>query len=221
MRRYLVRTGWQIAVVVGLVALTLHAGDDKKKKQSFYLKPDQTADLQSPKVVTAKQPCENWALAAGLETLLSKQNVSLDQSFWVMRINYGEICVPHLPSMSHLAEVVNKEFVLDDGRHVRLELRFIPGAPTNIDSVLAALKQQQPALLLWRGHPYYLVGATYDERIGRDGTRMFNLKELRLTDTFAKQPDTTFQKGRDNPGEIEGTLEVNVFLVSQPVVVLK
>jgi hypothetical protein len=30
-------------------------------------------------------------MAAGLETMLQKQNVALDQSFWVMRLNGGEL----------------------------------------------------------------------------------------------------------------------------------
>jgi hypothetical protein len=215
------RRWWQVVILLGLAALAAHAGDDKKKKQAYFLKPDQSTDLESRKMVTARQNCENWALAAGLETLLRKQEVSLDQSFWVMRLNYGEVCVEHLPSMEQLAAVVNREFVLDDGRHVRLELQFVPGAPTNIDTVLAGLKRQEPALLLWRGHPYYLTGATYDERIGRDGGRIFDVKEFRLADTFSKQPDVTFQKGRDDPNEIDGTLSVSVVIVSRPVVVLR
>ena len=199
----------QLALLLVLISLSLHAGDDKRK-QAFFLKPNQTLDLQSPSIVTAKQNCENWALAAGLETMLRRQNVPLDQNFWVMRINYGELCVSHLPSMDQLSNVVNNEFVLDDGRHVRLELHFIAGAPTNVDNILAALKQQQPSLLFWRGHPYFLTGATFDERIGRDGTRMFDVKELRLAETFSKQPGVTFEKGRDNLSEIEGTLTVSV-----------
>lgn len=198
----------QTASIILLLALAAHAGD--KKRQKYYLKPDQTADLSDTKLITAKQNCENWGLAAGLETMLAKQKVALDQSFWVMRLNYGETCVPQLPSMELLAKVVNQEFVLDDGRHVRLELSFVPGAPSNIDAVLAGLKHDQPSLLLWRGHPYYLVGATYDERIGRDGTRFFELKELRLADTFAGQPATTFQRGRDKLEEIDGIVTVSV-----------
>ena len=198
----------QSVIAFLFLAVALHAGD--KKKQAYYLKPDQTADLTSPKIVTAKQNCENWALAAGLETMLQKQNVSLDQTFWVMRLNYGELCVPQLPSMDALAQVVNNEFVVDDGRHVRLELQFVPGAPRNVEAILIGLKQQQPALLLLHGHPYYLVGATYDELVGGDGTRMFEVKELRLADTFAGQPGITFQKGRDNPDEIDGILSISV-----------
>jgi hypothetical protein len=192
-----------------LLVLSLQA-DDKKQQQRYYLKPDQTADLASDmKMATAKQACENWALAAGLETLLGRQNVPLTQAFWVMRMNGGEVCDDRLPTIGALTQVVNKEFVLDDGRHVRLEVRFTPGPPVNVDAVIAGLKLQQVSLLLWRGHPYYLTGITYDERIGRDGTRFFEVKEIRMANTFGKEPGVTFQKGRDNPEDIAGILSVS------------
>jgi hypothetical protein len=185
--------------------------DGQKQQQSFYLKPDQTVDLAADtKFSTAKQPCENWALAAGVETMLQHQNVDLNQNFWVMRLNGGELCIDTLPTMDALAQVVNKEFVLDDGRHVRLETRFVAGPPINIDAVIAGFKLQQTSLLLWRGHPYYLTGMTYDERIGRDGTRFFEIKELRLANTYPNHPGITFVKGRDNPDEIAGILSIAV-----------
>jgi hypothetical protein len=109
-----------------------------------------------------------------------------------------------------LTLVVNKEFVLDDGRHVRLEIHFASGPPVSIDPIIAGVKLQHVSLLLWRGHPYYLTGITYDERIGRDGTRFFEVKEIRLANTFAELPGVTFEKGRDDPGEIQGILSVSV-----------
>ncbi len=198
----------QITLFLFALGVAAHAG--KPKRQQYYLKPDQTADLKETKLVMAKQDCVNWGLAAGLETMLAKQKVPLEQSFWVMRLNYGEVCAPELPSIEQLSQVVNQDFTLDDGRHVRLELRFVPGAPTDIDSVLVALKSDQPTLLLWRKHPYYLVGVTYDEHIGSTGQRLFEIKELRLADTLARQPAVTFQKGRDNADEIGGILSVSV-----------
>jgi len=200
----------QLAILIAFLTMALLAAD-KRQQQQYYLKPDQSADLSADiKMLTARQNCENWALAAGLETLLLRQNVSLDQSFWVMRLNGGELCLENLPTMDALAQVMNKDFVLEDGRHVRLEMRFIPGPPVSIDAVIAGLKLQQPSLVIWRGHPYYLTGITYDERIGRDGTRFFDVKELRLANTYAKEPGLTFQKGRDNPEEIAGVLTVSV-----------
>ncbi|MGZ4873226.1 MAG: hypothetical protein ACXVK3_15625, partial [Candidatus Angelobacter sp.] len=192
--------------------LSLQAADQKQQQQ-YYIKPDQTADLAAEtKLGTAKQSCENWAMAAGLETMLQRQNVALDQSFWIMRLNGGELCLADLPAIDALTLVVNRDFVLNDGRHVRLEIHFEPGPPVNVDPVIAGLKLQQVSLLLWRGHPYYLTGVTYDERIGRDGTRFFEVKEIRLANTYPKLPGVTFQKGKDDPAEIQGILSVTVLL---------
>lgn len=197
-----------------LITVGLHAGD--KKKQILYTKPNQSVDLEAPKLATARQECENWALAAGLETLLKRQDVSLDQSYWVIRVYGGELCVPDSPpAIEGFAKIMNNEFVLDDGRHVRLELRFSSGAPTNTDALIYGLKQQQLSLVLLRGHPYYLTGATFDEQIGRDGSRMFIIKELRLANTFAKQPGITFENGKDSVEDIQGIVSVNVFPGSQ------
>jgi hypothetical protein len=199
-----------IIAFVFLAALLTQGLDKKKPQQAFQIIPNQTADLNSGAVATAKQKCENWALAAGLETMLARQGVALDQSFWIMRLNHGELCVSPLPSMEKVAEVVNKEFVLDDGRHVQLEIHFTPGAPTNIDAVIAALKHQQVTVLIFRGHPYYLMGATYDEQIGREGLRRFLIKELRMANTFGGEPGVTFQRYREDTAEIDGVLSVSV-----------
>ncbi|HEV2991220.1 MAG TPA: hypothetical protein VG759_22465 [Candidatus Angelobacter sp.] len=200
------RVAPQTAVLVLLLVLCSHSDD--KKKQGLYTKPAQTADLESQTFVTAKQNCENWGVAAGLENILKKQGVHLDQTFWVTRIYGGELCVNELPSVELLAHAINGAFVLEDGRHVRLELHYVSGAPSNIDDVVAGIKHSQLALLLLRGHAYYLTGVTYDEFIGRNGARMFGITELRLADTFPKLPGATFQKGRDDPAEIAGILSI-------------
>jgi len=198
------------AIFFLVITVSLQAVDQKQQQQ-FYIKPDQTADLAAEiKLGTAKQNCENWAMAAGLETMLQRQNVVLDQSFWIMRLNGGELCIDDLPTIDALKLVVNRDFVLDDGRHVRLEIHFDVGPPVNVDPVIAALKSLQVTLLLWRGHPYYLTGVTYDERIGRDGTRFFEVKEIRLANTYPKLPGVTFQKGRDDPAEIQGIMSISV-----------
>jgi hypothetical protein len=199
-----------VALFLALAGLLASGFGKPKPQQAFQVLPDQTADLGPVSLSTAKQKCENWALAAGLETMLARQGVALDQSFWIMRLNGGELCVNTLPSMDDVAGVVNRDFVLNDGRHVRLELRFTPGPPTNVDAVIAALKQQQVTLLMFHGHPYYLTGATYDEQIGREGLRRFLIKELRLANTFAGEPGITFQRYREQNEEIEGIVTVGV-----------
>jgi hypothetical protein len=198
------------ALLLLLVLMQATVPKRKQQQQAYELKPDQTADLHAAKTVVAKENCENWALAAALEAMLQQQNVALDQSYWVMRMNGGLLCASTFPDPEALGRMVNREFVLDDGRHVRLELNFTAGAPVDIDSVIARLQRDQISVMIWRGHPYYLVGATYDEHVGRDGSRLYEIKELRLANTFAKLPGVTFQKGRDDVGEIGGVVTVSV-----------
>jgi len=190
-------------------ALSLSAGD-KKKPNGFYQHPGLTADLEKPSLTIARQKCENWAVAAGLETLLKSRGVALSQSFWVMRLNSGELCVDGMPSMEKLADTVNHEFVLDNGRHVQLELQFSAGAPVDLDSIIASIQQQKPTLMLLRGHTYYLTGVTYDEYVGANNTRRFIIKALRLADTFGGGPGTVFTNGEDKTEDIEGVLDVGV-----------
>src|SRR6476469_3229170 len=98
-----------LCAMVLLLSVCGYAGDKKKQAQSYKLKPDQTADIAVGKLSTARQECENWAVAAGLETMLHQQNVQLDQSYWIMRLNGGELCVPGMPAGEELPKVVNRE----------------------------------------------------------------------------------------------------------------
>src|SRR5258708_14820428 len=85
-----------IALLLLLLTALLSA-DDKKKQRQLYFKPDQTADLEPGKVATAKQKCENWALAAGLETLFKREGVALDPNYWVIRISRSDLSHHELP----------------------------------------------------------------------------------------------------------------------------
>jgi hypothetical protein len=198
------------AVALATVSLVATA----QKKPPFYLKSDQTIDIESGKLVTAGQNCENWGLAAGLEAMLKQQDVSLDQRFWVTRINGGEVCASEVPSAEALSKAVDGEFVLDDGRHVSLELHYVSGAPADADALIAGLKQQQLSLLLLRGHVYYLTGATYNEYFHQGGTHMFVITELHLSNTFAKHPGLAFSRERDNMEEINGVISVSAMPIT-------
>lgn len=197
------------AVLVLLTAISVSAVDKKKPQQAYLYRPDQTVDLKAADLVTTTQQCESWALAAGFEAMLRQQKVNLDRHFWLMRLYGGELCVQQMPSAESLARAVNGEFVLDDGRHVRLQLEFFLGAPSDVDSLIAGLERQRISLMILRSHAYYLAGATYDEHIGRDGSRLYEIKELRLANTFANLPGTTFEKGRDDVREIGGIVTVS------------
>jgi hypothetical protein len=111
-----------------------------------------------------------------------------------------------------LAKVIDGAYVLDDGRHVRLESRYISGAPTIPDDLIAPLRLGHPVLLFWKSRALVVRAATYDEYIYPNGQRMFQIKEIKLVDPLltGKQREFSFVNGRDNPADIGGVFHVVV-----------
>ncbi|MDP9264273.1 MAG: hypothetical protein M3O85_08150, partial [Acidobacteriota bacterium] len=142
-------------VLLLIVAVSAPAPAAKRKPRiPLLVNAGVTAELDSPPAVSVAQQCENWAWAAGVETILRTENVPLDQHYWVQKSDGGEICLESLAPLEQLSKVVTGEYVLDDTSKVRLEARYTLGAPANLDSIILSLRAGQPALLVWKGHAY-------------------------------------------------------------------
>ncbi|HXE91986.1 MAG TPA: hypothetical protein VNK82_13600 [Terriglobales bacterium] len=205
--------------VLVLCALAASAQDPKKLKgMPLAVKPAQEEQIGDLAVARAGQKCDNWSWAAGVETLLQRQDVKLGQEFWLLRAYAGTVCVSPLGDAEKLASAINGEYVLDDGRKVRLAARFLPGPPAQADWMILALRRGHPFLLLWRGHAYLVQGVIYDEYIAPTGARLFEIREFRLLDPFAEgdQQRVTFVKGRDDAAELAGTLDVEATFIKPP-----
>jgi len=202
------------AFVVLLLILVVSAPSPaaKKKRIPLLLNTGVTAELPSPPAGGVAQKCENWAWAAGVETILRSQGVALDQHYWVQKSDAGEICLESLAPLEQLSKVVTGEYVLDDASKVRLEARYTLGAPANVDSIILGLRAGQPALLVWKGHAYVLYGVVYDEYVSPTGHRFFDIRELKLVDPFFADDGRllSFVKDRDDSADIGGTFEIAV-----------
>lgn len=179
------------------------------------LKPGQTAQLAVLPAVVARQKCENWAWAAALEAVLRVQGVRLDQTYWVTRLNGGELCLPRAGAPDDLIRALESQrHVLDDGRTMRLHVRYTAGAPRSVDDLIMSLRQNRPLILFWRGHACLLSAMTYDEFIGPNGARIFEVRDLSLVDAYYKPGERgrtgTFVKGANDLAELDGMMQVQV-----------
>jgi hypothetical protein len=175
------------------------------------LSPDQNVDIAGLTSATAEQKCENWAWAAGLETILHTQNVDLKQKYWVVKADGGEVCKEGSIDLSALSPYINGEYVLDDGRHVRLEATTINGLPQGIDAFILAPQAGRPLMLVWKGHPYLYVGMGYEELRFADGQREFAVTKLKFLDPMASDPSKQvvyFDREKDDPADISGMMDV-------------
>jgi hypothetical protein len=195
------------------VALALPLVAAKKPLQGapLTLLTDQSVELKAFWLPTPVQKCTNWAWAVAIEAMLKSQQVTMKQNAWVMKANLGEVCIDALPTLEQLAKVINGAYVLDDGRHVRLQVRYISGAPTP-DDLIAPLRQGRPVLLFWKTRALVVRAIVYDEFIYPNDQRMFVIREIKLVDPLltGKQRESSFVTGQDNAADIGGTLEVVV-----------
>lgn len=176
------------------------------------LSPDQSVDIPSLSTATAEQKCENWAWAAGLETILRTQNVDLKQKYWVLKSDGGELCKDGVDLGSRVP-YINGEYVLDDGRHVRLQATAIEGLPQGIDAFILAPQEGRPLMLMWKGHPYLYVGMNFEELRFANGQREFAVTKFKFLDPFASNAAgqvVYFDREKDNIADISEMMDVIV-----------
>ena len=194
-----------------LLAGAAWAGD-QKPGVTLLARPNQVVDINGLKVPELAQKCENFGWAAGVELILRLQGVSLDQKYWVTKMDSGEVCQQQLRPMDELAQVIDGEYLLDVGRKVRLKTRYTTGAPTVLDEMIVSIREGSPWLFIWKGHPYLVDGLMYDEFIGPNNARIFMVKEIKLLDVMATPDDpqrqVTFVRGRDSLDKVNGTMTV-------------
>ncbi len=206
------RSGIVLLVYFAFLVGSVIAQNPKPKGFSLQQNPDQWAQLRNVPEVLAEQKCENWAWAAGIETILRKENIPLDQRFWVDKLNGGAVCDDTPASMEMLSRVIDGDYTLADGRKVRLKSRYIAGAPTSTDSIIVPLAMRRPYILWWNQHAYIVEGAKWNEYIFPSGQKQIEMKEISLLDSFHEgdKRHVKFVTGKDDPNDIGGTFEVLV-----------
>ena len=202
-------------VVIALAILSLPV---LAQSPGLQVRPAQTAEVPAFTATVAAQKCKNWTWAATLETVLRLQQVQLDQHQLVTKLQGGEVCDDNFTNFEDLPRLVEGEYVLEDGRKVRVSASYLAGAPTNIDDLIVAMRQGRPLILFWKGHAYLLCGLIYDEYIAGGGHRIFVVREMKLRDPYVAAGDkqfVTFVKDTDDPNDIDGLMQVKVTPVEQ------
>lgn len=199
----------RLAIVALLLCAVFCHAEDKKYKTAMTLNPNQSAAVRGLPEVVAEQPCDNWAMAAAIEMMLAKQQVALDQRHWVMKNNGGLTCVPGV-SYEAWQRAIEGEYVLDGPKRVRLSVRFTNALPPTTDAFLLPMAYGRAYVILWRGKPYIVTGATWDEFIYRTGQKLSIIKVLALIDPTQKgeQRAVEFSREKEKTSDLGGIFEV-------------
>lgn len=204
----------RLTILAVMIAATIGAVAQSKPKVSFSLTqiPDQWAQVRGIPEVIASQKCENWAWAASVEAILKKENLPLDQKFWIDKLNGGSVCQPTVGPPEYLPRIVDGNYTLPDGRKFKLESHYYEGAPTSTDRLLVPLALGRPYILWWKQHAYLVTGALWNEYIYPSGQKQMEMKEITLLDPYVtgEKRKTKFVAGTDSSMDICGMMEVIV-----------
>lgn len=202
-----------------LVAASLFAQDQPEKEKDKD-KPKGTIHLEEVKDVPslhADQACNNFSWAVALSASLAKQNVDLKPDFWIDKYYGGSVCLDQIGAPDDLVRKAEAEYVLDDGRHVAISLKYHEGLPRNVADFLLPIIHDELLILFVDGKAEPLVGAMWDEYQSKRGERMIDLKELHVLDPLA---DTEHQRlvldmTGDDVQRITGFIEVRTTETNQ------
>ena len=204
---------WTITAVA--IALFAAAGIAHAKKYGSNILqqlPQGSVTVEGLAPASPRQNCENWLWAAEVETILKTQKIDLPQTYWVQQANLGEVCVDAPVDLESIANLIDRDYQLEDGSKFHLTALRTIGAPTDMGHVISSLRQGRPFILLWRGHPLLVTGMVYDEYSYPNGQHMFEAREIDMIDLLYPDGDErrtrSFVKGTDNMDEIGGALEV-------------
>jgi hypothetical protein len=202
-----------IVIVLISLALTLPMAAAKRKNQVAIQKiPDQWVELARVSEVVAEQPCGNWAWAAAMESILRRQRVELDQRYWVLKLNGGLPCLPSAGSFEDLKRQIDGEYVLADHRHVRIEINYRESLPETTDALILPMAHGRPYMIWWKGQPYLVKGATWDEFIYQTGQKLVAIKTLKLVNTLERgeKRDLIFDRSTDDTNDLSATFDAVV-----------
>ncbi len=207
------RRAASIAFVIVVLLSALCADDKKKNKYVMNTNTDQWVELARVDDVRAEQPCANWAWAAGLETSLRRQHVEdFNQRYWVLKLNGGLPCLSSAGDFEVLKKKIDGDYYLRDGSHIQLEVRYRESLPETTDGLLLPLAKGRPYMLWWKGQPYVVKGATWDEFIYQTGQKLIEIKTLKLINTSAagKSSEVIFDREKDDTNDLGAMFDVVV-----------
>lgn len=185
----------------------------KKKLPTDWVLHKLSANLDKTDFKIAEKSCLNWTWVAAIVGLSGARGAHIEQQYLIDRLYGGSICTPLALDPDTLARQISHEYVLPDGQKFRLEAQFSPGAPTQADPLIVAMRQNRPLIVLWQSRPYLLTGVNYDEYTAPTGNKLLMITELKLFDPAADAPkhELTFSREGDNPDDLNGVLDLTVY----------
>ena len=202
--------------VLCLLALVVPVANAGKPKAGFMTRPG-TIAMDSFSVVQPGGDCGSWALAAATQSILALDGVKVDQHVLLDKAYAGEVCDDRL-DLPAIAHAVDGDYEIGPKKGMKVVTRVFPAGVPLQEELIAALRAQRPMIVVYKGHPYVAVGVAYDENIGPQGMRLWEVRTITLLDPTAADDEhrhILFDKAKDSVNDFSGAMQFVLFPTEQ------
>lgn len=174
--------------------------------------PDKPAPSSKTKDETPATPevpaevCESDGWARAVATVVQARGAKMGARFWATRL-FNNLCTSSV-QVEAVSRRITGDYSLEDGAKIHLNADVIPHSLPKAAELVAAVNEQRPFIVAWKGHPYIIDRVDYVDNV-YDGISMYSISKLYMTNALTGRT-TLWEATAANLKEIDATLQIAV-----------
>src|ERR1700690_2759143 len=167
--------------------------------------PEQEIRVHEPPALTARSTHSSDALATSLEIIFNNKETCCGKDSALE--DSVESSDPK--SLKDIAAKLQGRHLLGDGRPITVTTEYLTPDQVSAGHLIAMLRDQRPALMIWNAHLYVVYGASYVETVDYSTNQIayavhkFLLQDARFSDA---RRQLSFDRLTEDPSKVQGLL---------------
>ena len=167
--------------------------------------PEQEIRVRDLPSLTARSTHAPDALATSLEMIFNKKEVCCGKDSALE----DSVQSSDPKSLKDIANKLQGRHLLSDGRPITVTTEYLTPDQVSAGHLIAMLRDQRPALMMWNSHLYVLYGASYVETDDYSTNQIsyavhkFLLQDVRFSDG---RRQVSFDRLTEDPTKVQGLL---------------
>ena len=167
--------------------------------------PEQELRVNDLPALTARSTHSSDALATSLEIIFNNKEICCGKDSALE----DSVQSADPKSLKDVAAKLQGRHLLSDGRPITVTTEYLTPDQVSAGHLIAMLRDQRPALMMWNSHLYVLYGASYVETDDYSTNQIayavhkFLLQDVRFSDA---RRSISFDRLTEDPSKVQGLL---------------
>ncbi len=171
--------------------------------------PAPSSKTKDEKPATPEVPaelCESDGWARAVAYVIQARGARMGARFWATHL-FNNLCTGSV-QVDAVGRRITGDYTLEDGAKIHLKAEVLPHNLPKAAELVAAVNEQRPFIVAWKGHPYIIDRVDYVDNV-YDGISMYSISKLYMTNALTGRT-TLWEATSANVKEIDATLQIAV-----------